>query len=266
MDFLAEILSKAAFLDQPEILRFLFHPRSASGASSEGRVREITINTADNVTIGCRLHLAGKKSPNILFFHGNGEIAHDYDTLGPVYNEAGLNFIIADYRGYGISTGNPTISAMFSDAYTVFDYIAKVLEDDGYAGPVWVMGRSLGSAPAVALAAGLQHRIAGLIIESGFAGVRDLLERLDILPGNMAMNDNMFFSNAEHLKTYNGPVLIIHAEKDDIIPLAHGRQLHDAATGSRKTLRIINNANHNNILSVAGITYFEYIKEFIFKK
>lgn len=266
MDFMAEIVSKAAFLDQPEILRFLFHPRSAPGRSSDGPAREITINTTDNVVIGCRLHLAGKESPNILFFHGNGEIAHDYDTLGPVYNEAGLNFIVADYRGYGISTGNPTISAMFSDAYTVFDYIGNMLEDEGYTGPAWVMGRSLGSAPAIALAAGLPNRVAGLIIESGFAGVRDLLERLDILSENMAVNDNMFFSNAEHLKTYNGPVLIIHAEKDDIIPLTHGRQLHAAAAGSRKTLRIINNADHNNILSVAGMTYFEYINGFVFQK
>jgi pimeloyl-ACP methyl ester carboxylesterase len=142
-----ETLSKAGLLDRADILRFLFHPRKAGRTIPSGRVEEITVDVADDAVIGCRLHLGGKENPTILFFHGNGEIAHDYDPIGPVYISCGLNFIVADYRGYGISTGSPSISSMLSDAYASLEQIAGLLKEKGHTGPLWIMGRSLGSAP-----------------------------------------------------------------------------------------------------------------------
>jgi pimeloyl-ACP methyl ester carboxylesterase len=104
-----------------------------------------------------------------------------------------LNFIVADYRGYGISTGNPTVSSMLSDAYIIFDHICSILDDKGYTGPVWIMGRSLGSAPAIEIAANRQERVAGLIVESGFAGVEDLLRRLGIFSESLGIDPTCFF-------------------------------------------------------------------------
>ena len=260
----SDIMKKAALLDRPDILRFLFHPRKAHAVSPQEHVSEVALQAGDNTVIGCRLHMVGQNNPNLLFFHGNGEIAHDYDSLGPLYNKAGLNFIVADYRGYGISTGNPSVSAMFTDAYAVFEHISRMLQDSGHTGPMWIMGRSLGSAPAIELAAAFQTRVAGLIVESGFAEVRGLLERLGILPRDLAAApESELFSNAETLKGFKGPVLIIHAEKDDIIPLRHGITLHESAGGTRKEIRIIHNADHNNILGIAGMAYFDYIREFV---
>lgn len=82
--------------------------------------------------------------------------------------DRGVNFLVADYRGYGLSGGVPTVSAMLGDSHHILDYARIRLEANGYGGPLVVMGRSLGSAPALELAA---HRdgIDGLIIESGFA-------------------------------------------------------------------------------------------------
>lgn len=255
--------SIASTLDRPEILRFLFHPRKAPVIASDGQILEITVNAGDEAVIGCRCHLTGKESPTILFFHGNGEIAHDYDTIGPLYNSHGLNFIVADYRGYGISTGTPTISAMLSDAETVFDSVCETLSDSGYTGPFWIMGRSLGSAPAVRLAASRMDHVAGLIIESGFAGVRDLLEQLGILSQGAGIDEAAFFSNADVLRQFDRPVLVIHAEHDHIIPLSHGKELHESAPDPRKGIQVINGADHNNIFALAGMKYFEYIKNFI---
>jgi alpha-beta hydrolase superfamily lysophospholipase len=67
------------------------------------------------VDVGARFHMAANTGVNILFFHGNGEIVSDYDELGPVYNQMGINFLAIDYRGYGRSTGQPTVSAMMKD-------------------------------------------------------------------------------------------------------------------------------------------------------
>jgi fermentation-respiration switch protein FrsA (DUF1100 family) len=264
MEVKTDTMIKAAALDHPMISRFLFHPRKASRMQATTGVKEVLVDLKDGAAIGCRLHLGKKENPNILFFHGNGEIAHDYDPIGTVYLSHGINFIIADYRGYGISTGEPSVSAMLSDAYTVFDQISEILAEPGHTGPIWVMGRSLGSAPAIEVAANRTGQLSGLIVESGFAGVEDLLARLGILSGVPGIDRRMYFSNADNIKTFHSPVLIIHAEHDDIIPLDHGKELYESAPAQRKDLWIVNGADHNNIFDIAGSTYFKHIKNFVY--
>lgn len=265
MDLKTNTLSKARILDRDDILEFLFHPRKSSGMQPDSRVEEIAIDVADGVAIGCRLHLGEKQNPTLLFFHGNGEIAHDYDPIGSIYLSCGLNFVVADYRGYGISTGVPTISSMLGDAYATLDHVSDLLAHKGYAGPLWIMGRSLGSAPAVEVAFNRQDMISGLIVESGFAGVKDLLERLGIWPQALHLDEAMLFSNADAIMKFDGPVLIIHAEQDHIIPLEHGKQLYESAPGPKKAMKIIHGADHNNIFALAGKQYFEYIKQFVYE-
>lgn len=265
MDLKTNTLSKARFLDRGNIGEFLFHPRKSSGIPPESRIEEIAIDVADGVAIGCRLHLGEKKNPTLLFFHGNGEIAHDYDDIGPLYLSCGLNFVVADYRGYGISTGVPTISSMLEDAYATLDHVSDLLAHKGHGGPLWIMGRSLGSAPAIEVAVNRQDRISGLIVESGFAGVKDLLERLGILPQALQSDEDMLFSNADAIRKFKGPVLVIHAEDDHIIPIEHGKQLYNTAPGPKKAMKIIHGADHNNIFALAGKKYFEYIKDFVYE-
>ena len=65
-------------------------------------------------SIGGRFYAAGATAPTLLFFHGNGEIVADYEDLGPLYARQGLNFFPVDYRGYGRSTGTPTVTAMIA--------------------------------------------------------------------------------------------------------------------------------------------------------
>ena len=100
-------------LDQPEVVSRLFHPRPEWHASDRGGPsRDVLIPVEKDVVVGGRFHMADPRAPNILFFHGNGEIVADYDDLGPFYNRMGINFLPVDYRGYGRSTGSPTVTAM----------------------------------------------------------------------------------------------------------------------------------------------------------
>ncbi len=69
----------------------------------------------------------------------------DYDDIGPVYNSCGLNLLAADYRGYGKSTGVPTVRAMLGDAHVIFREVQRWLKEKGMSGPLFIMGRSLGS-------------------------------------------------------------------------------------------------------------------------
>jgi alpha-beta hydrolase superfamily lysophospholipase len=119
-----------AVLDRPEVLQFLFHPRpepspspfqTTDAAGSIPVARDILIPVEEDVAIGARFHMAESSGANLLFFHGNGEIVADYDELGPIYNQMGVNFLAVDYRGYGRSTGRPTVTAMIIHAE--FDHI-----------------------------------------------------------------------------------------------------------------------------------------------
>lgn len=86
-------------LDRPEVLAFLFHPRQEyPGQAAPGSARDISIPVAGEVAVGARFHTAHPVGPNILFFHGNGEIVADYDDLGQIYNQMGVNFLPVDYR------------------------------------------------------------------------------------------------------------------------------------------------------------------------
>jgi pimeloyl-ACP methyl ester carboxylesterase len=200
------------------------------------------------VAVGARFHLTDKPAPNLLFFHGNGEIVADYDDLGPIYNQMGLNFLPVDYRGYGRSTGQPTVTAMMRDCHLVFNFVQEWLKDNGYTGPFILMGRSLGSASVLELAAHYQDRVDGLIIESGFAYVWPLLKLLGINLYAMGFQEEKGLGNIDKIRKFTKPVLIIHAEFDHIISFAEGRALYEACPAADKTFLKIPRANHNDIM------------------
>ena len=131
--------------------------------------------------------MSKESAPNVLFFHGNGEIVADYNDLGPLYISNGLNFMPVDYRGYGRSTGRPTVAAMMMDCHSIFEFTKRWLRDNGYTGRFIVMGRSLGSAPALELASHYKDQIDGLIVESGFAYTGPLLALVGINTSTTAL-------------------------------------------------------------------------------
>jgi alpha-beta hydrolase superfamily lysophospholipase len=248
-------------LDIPEVSAAIFHPRPETTPKPvHDNVSDHQIPVAANVHIGARYHCAPAASANILFFHGNGEIAADYDELGPVFNGMGINLLVADYRGYGCSNGRPTVSAMMADCHVILDHARVWLRDKGHNGPMIVMGRSLGSASALELAAAHTQLLDGLIIESGFAYAGPLLRLLGIDPQRIGFSEEKGFSNLEKIRHYPGPTLIIHAEFDHIIPFSDGRALFDASPCPAKQLLEIPGANHNDILIRGFEKYMQAIR------
>jgi len=255
-----------SMLDRPEVLMYLFHPRPewGAGVSSESAT-DISIPVETDVAIGARFHMARKESPNILFFHGNGEIVSDYDDLGPTYNRMDINFLAVDYRGYGRSTGNPTVSSMMGDCHIIFDYVSGWLDKNGYSGPLIVMGRSLGSASVLELAAAYPDRIAGLIVESGFAYEAPLLKLLGVDADGIGFKEKEGFRNIDKIKVFTNPTLIIHAALDHIIPFSDGQALYAACASEDKRLLEIPDANHNDIFFRGLSDYLAAIKSLIEK-
>jgi fermentation-respiration switch protein FrsA (DUF1100 family) len=251
-------------LDRPEVSASIFHPRIELGSGpSNAAVSNHLISVDTDIHVGARFHCTSPRGANLLFFHGNGEIVADYDELGPVFGKSGINFLVADYRGYGRSNGHPSVSTMLSDCHRIFTYVQTWLERKNYSGPLIVMGRSLGSASALELVAEHKNIIHGLIIESGFAYAVPLLRLLGVDPNALGFKEEEGFVNIEKIGLYEGPTLIIHAEYDHIIPYTDGLALYKASTAQYKSLLKIEGANHNDIMLRGYDDYMQAIQRLV---
>ncbi|MHA1214792.1 MAG: alpha/beta hydrolase [Candidatus Hodarchaeales archaeon] len=260
-------LKEVSILDNPHILRFIFYPRRQSkGVKDTESAFTLKFEVDDGIIIGGRFYRTTnpKEAPNILFFHGNGEIAADYDHIAKLYQKIGVNLIVVDFRGYGISTGTPSFSAMLSDAGVIYQQLRMRLLDEGYIGSFSIMGRSLGSASAITLAEKYQGQMAALIIESGFANTIKLLQRLG-LAQDFSKELEKALSLVPVIKNIKIPTLVIHGENDMIIPVEEGIELYNAVSAVNKTFVLIPNAGHNDLLAVDLNKYMKSIKELLFQ-
>jgi fermentation-respiration switch protein FrsA (DUF1100 family) len=249
-------------VDRPEILMFLFHPRPewANGQPVPG-CHDVMIPVADGVDLGAKFHLSQPEAPAILFFHGNGEIAADYNDLGQLYRRMGMHFLAVDYRGYGRSGGNPTITDMMRDCHWVFEFTKSFLGERRFTGPLVVMGRSLGSAPALELASSYTERLSGLIIESGFAFSGPLLKLFGFSMERLGISEKDAFRNIEKVRVFEKPCLFIHGEKDSLIPFSEGQALFKACRAKKKKLLMIPGADHNDLFDRGMDEYLRAVKE-----
>ncbi len=242
-------------LDRPEIGQRLFHPRPDPAPADPAR--DAWATASDGTRLYVRLHDARPEFPTLLLFHGNGEVASDYDGLAPLLKRSGVNLAVAEFRGYGRSEGAPTASKLAGDAEAVFDFMRERLTRQAGAPRLVVMGRSLGSACALALAASRTRDVAGLVVESGFARTLPLLRTLGAPVMDVSEADG--FGNLEHIKAFAGPTLVICGGEDTLIPPAEAHLLYDASPAQDKTLLVIPEAGHNDLLAVGPHEYLEAV-------
>jgi alpha-beta hydrolase superfamily lysophospholipase len=249
-------------LDRPDVCSVLFYPRREVlvPQSSRGAVR-LAFPVEGGVAVGGKLFVAKPQAPLVFYFHGNGEIAADYDTIAPFYTAIGLSLCVVDYRGYGTSEGQPSASALLSDAVACWRQLPNVLAEQGIAPEAfWIMGRSLGSAAALEVAdaavSGSGVVPAGLILESGFAYTFALIERIGFVQLADAFESRDGFGNLEKIGRCRLPTLIIHGERDWIIPFSDAEALFEASASAAKTLLPIPGAGHNDLMMVGQEAYF----------
>ncbi len=247
-------------LDRPEILKLVFYPRvdwtpPPPGASG------YQVPVAAGVSISCRFYPATADSPCFLYFHGNGEVACDHDWIAPLYQREGIGLFVADYRGYGLSGGTPSFASMTADAHPIFNFFLKTVRSLGHSGPLFLMGRSLGSHSVVELAFHYPEDLSGLIMESGTAN----LARLVNLFGLSSSEEILELQEAitARIKSIKLPTLIIHGQWDSLIPLSEATTLHEDLGSTEKHLVIIPGADHNDLLLLGMEQYFSAIREFV---
>ncbi|MDP3182573.1 MAG: alpha/beta hydrolase [Desulfobaccales bacterium] len=220
---------------------------------------EVFFTAAD----GVRLHgwwMPRPGAPVFLWFHGNaGNISHRLDNIRLLWDKVGVQVFIFDYREYGRSEGRINREGTYKDAAAAYRYVSETRGIPGE--DIVLFGRSLGTALATDLAVKMPCR--GLILESAFTNSSDMARLY--APFMFDWRPKVPYDNLGKIDRIKVPVLIIHGEHDEIIPVDMSRRLYAAAL-QPKGLYIIPGAHHNDTYFVGGGPYFERLKTFIHRK
>lgn len=243
-----------SILDHPLISQRYFFPRPGSLETP------FTVQTTDG-ELACYYHQPHPDAKVVVHFHGNGEIVADYmGGYVQSFEAIGLNCLMAEYRGYGSSTGTPGLVSMLDDVPAIINALGLPPER------IILFGRSLGSIYAIH-GASLFGNIGGLIIESGIGDTRERL-LLRVSPEEIGSDMETFdreiekhLSHEKKLKGYKGPLLVMHTRHDGLLDLYHGENNFKWAQGP-KSFKIFEEGNHNNIIAVNAVAYFQTIQQF----
>lgn len=202
---------------------------------------ELAIETED----GERLHgwwvTTSQSHPagHLLFFHGNAGNIGDRVLLANLLAGEGFDVMLFDYRGYGRSTGKPHEEGTYIDARAAQD--AMVARADCDPARVIYLGESLGAAIAAELAQSLPPR--ALILQSPFTSLRDVARRHYPLP-RFVIPDA--YPTIRRIRAIDAPLLVLHGDRDTIVPVSHGRKLFEAAN-QPKHLHVFPGLGHNDL-------------------
>ena len=249
----------SGMLDQ----HFLYFPtREIIGSPADYGIafEDVYFETTD----GRRLHgwfVPGEGDVTLLWHHGNGgNIGHRLPDIDLFHRELGVNILIYDYRGYGRSAGTPSEEGLYRDAEAALRYLQS--RDDVDPARIVYFGRSLGVAIAVELA--VRHRPYGLILESGFPSITYMasVERPWLPAWIVHRILAARYDTGSKIGGLDVPLLVVHGDIDDTVPLRAGQALFDAAN-EPKSFYMVEGANHDGLAAVGGRPYIERLRQYI---
>jgi uncharacterized protein len=222
-------------------------------------VQRVEFPTEDGVTIvAWTIRSASDSGIWLLMCHGNAGNLSEFDR--PLHyaglTRLGLNLLAFDYRGYGESSGSPSENGLYRDAEAAYRYLREKL---GVAPDrIIVFGHSLGSAVAVDLVSRVP--VAGLILDGALtSAVERGRELYPYIPVRWIAASR--FNSLEKIAPVKVPKLFLHAKGDDVIPLAHGRRLFEAAPEPKTFVEL--QGGHGDAFDVDSARYFGSIAQFL---
>jgi fermentation-respiration switch protein FrsA (DUF1100 family) len=240
---------------------FIYYPERDWWATPEvfGLAYEsVTFSAADGISLHGWFFPHPRPVASMLFCHGNaGNISHRLENVQSLV-EAGFQVFLFDYRGYGRSQGKPSEQGLYLDADAAWAHLCERAGPDGV--PLVIFGRSLGGAVAIQLATHADGADA-LIIESTFTSLGGMVRQvLGGLPGFDRLADG--YTSLDKIGHVHLPLLVIHGDRDELIPVAQGQTLFEAAN-EPKAWYPIPSAGHNDTFVIGGAAYFEQILKFV---
>ncbi|KAK3394245.1 Alpha/Beta hydrolase protein [Podospora didyma] len=225
---------------------------------------ELIIPTNDGEKLSAFYIRGSRRGPNsnvtVIMFHGNaGNIGHRLPIARMLISNTGCNVFMLEYRGYGISTGEPDESGLNIDAQTALDYLRDRAETQKHT--LFVYGQSLGGAVAIKLVAKNQSRIAGLILENTFLSMRKLIPSIMPPAKYLALLCHQVWPSDTLIASIKVPILFLSGLQDEIVPPIHMKRLYDLSTAPVKIWKPFPGGDHNSSVIEEG--YFETIANFM---
>ena len=243
---------------------FLYFPtREIIGSPADYGIafEDVYFETTD----GRRLNgwfVPGEGDVTLLWHHGNGgNIGHRLPDIDLFHRELGVNVLIYDYRGFGRSSADtPSEEGLYRDAEAALRHLQS--REDVDPARIVYFGRSLGVAIATELA--VRHRPYGLILESGFPSIT-YMANVDRpwLPAFVVHRIIAArYDTGSKIGGLDVPLLVVHGDVDDTVPLRAGQALFNAAN-EPKSFYVVEGANHDGLAAVGGRPYIERLREYI---
>lgn len=242
-----------SIFDRDEFTDSLFFARADASEPPTGAVdRFVELGDA---RLHVRCHAAAHARCTVLLFHGNGEVVADYDDAADRFAGLGAALAVGEFRGYGLSSGVPTLRAVIGDARPIAGAVPGA--------PLIVMGRSLGGAAAHELFARPTDRMAGVVLESAFFDLGSLIERRGLAPPAAFTADELAtFDPATKIRRGRLPLLVLHGARDTLIDPREAAAAHDAATSAAdRRLVLVPGRGHNDLAGAAA--YWDALGAFI---
>jgi pimeloyl-ACP methyl ester carboxylesterase len=249
--------SENAAVIRPVLNSLLYFP-SRAFMDTPGRAgldyRDLALDTDD----GERLHgwwlgaQAEERLGQLLLCHGNAGNVGDRVLHGALLTAVGFDVLLFDYRGYGRSSGRPTEEGTYRDARAAREALLREAGAEG--SQIFYLGESLGGAVALDLAFEFPPR--GLVLQSTFTGVRDMARLYyPFIPRGLVPDA---YPTLRRIGEFRTPLLLLHGERDEIVPVSHGRALLEAAPGPKR-MHVFPGVGHNDLVPLAGRAYAETI-------
>jgi fermentation-respiration switch protein FrsA (DUF1100 family) len=251
-------LKLVVWLMEPRMAFFPTRGIQQTPAAFQLKFTELRVPTPDGETLHAWWLEHPQPRAQVIFWHGNGgNLSLWLDVIAGL-RQHGFSVLAVDYRGYGGSTGSPTERGIYVDADAAVSLFNSQLRKPG--APVVFWGRSLGA--PVAASATRAARPDALVLESPFP------DAASVFRGNPVMGFFLLFSSYRFptlrlMEKYDGPLLVIHGERDTLIPYRAGRELFDRAPTPRKEFVTIKGAEHNDLHIADRPAYWTAIDRFV---
>jgi fermentation-respiration switch protein FrsA (DUF1100 family) len=234
------VICAAAYFGNRQYIYFPDPTRTTPGEAGLDGVEEIEIAASDGTTLVAWYAPPQEGKPTILYFHGNAANAANRAPKIAMMLESGFGVFYLNNRGYGGSAGNPTEENNVADAIAAYDRLTELgLPADN----IVAYGESLGSGQAVRLAA--KRPVAAVVLEAPLTSTVDVARSVYFwLPLRLLITDQY---NVEHdIRAVTAPLLILHGEQDEVIPVEMGRRVYRAAN-EPKRIEVFRDGRHNDL-------------------